>query len=38
LLTVATVATYSVEKWIKVGGKGQPAHISRQKSEIGGHP
>ena len=25
-------ATYSVEKWIKVGGDGQPAQVSRQKS------
>jgi len=37
-LTLTRSATYSVEKWIKVGGKGQPAQISRQKSEIGGNP
>jgi hypothetical protein len=38
LLTVTRTASYSVEKWIKVGGKGRPAHISRQKSGIGGNP
>jgi len=32
LLTVYAPATYSVEKWIKVGGKGLPAQDSRQKS------
>jgi MraZ protein len=35
LLTVASFRPYSVEKWIKVGGNGQPAQDSRQKSEAG---
>jgi len=35
LLTLPTPRHYSVEKWIKVGGKGQPAQDSRQKSETG---
>jgi len=35
LLTLPAVRPYSVEKWIKVGGKGQPAQDSRQKSETG---
>ena len=32
-MTLRRPRSYSVEKWIKVGGKGQPARISRQKSE-----
>ena len=35
MLTLPTPRHYSVEKWIKVGGKGQPAQDSRQKSETG---
>ena len=31
-MTVALAATYSVEKWIKVGGDGQPARETCQKS------
>ena len=34
-MTLASTLTYSVEKWIKVGGDGQPARDSRQKSGAG---
>ena len=34
-MTLARPRPYSVEKWIKVGGNGQVARNSRQKSEIG---
>ena len=34
-MTLPTPRPYSVEKWVKVGGNGHPAQVSRQKSGSG---